>query len=113
MRKQDGTFARTKTENAKVLFDHFYKVINRKELSAYYPAILQEIDLRPTNTSLNVSPTQLEVKAALQKMQYEKSPGKKGIPKEAFQNLKRRPLSVCMKLIALSWKNDQFNPVDW
>jgi hypothetical protein len=37
MRKKDGTFAKTEAKNTKVLFDHFYKVINRKELSAYTP----------------------------------------------------------------------------
>jgi hypothetical protein len=46
-------------------------------------------------------------------MQYEKSPGKNGIPTEAFKDLKRQPLSVLMKLIALFWQNHQFNPVDW
>jgi exonuclease III len=113
MRKQDGTFATTETDNAKVLFDHFYKVVNRKELSAYDPTVLQEIDSRPTNTALDAPPTSKEIKAALQKMQYEKSPGKNGIPTEAFKSLKGASLSAFMKLIALFWQNDQFNPVDW
>jgi hypothetical protein len=39
-------------------------------------------------------------------MQYKKSPGKNGIPTETFKNLKRGPLSVILKLIALFWQND-------
>ena len=50
---------------------------------------------------------------ALQKMQYEKSPGKNGIPTEAYKNLKWGPQTVLMKIIVLFWQNDQFNPVDW
>jgi hypothetical protein len=46
-------------------------------------------------------------------MQYEKSPGKNGIPMEAFKNLSRGPLSVFKRLITRFWQNDQFNPVDW
>jgi hypothetical protein len=30
MRKEDDTFAKTRANNAKVLFNHFYKVVNRK-----------------------------------------------------------------------------------
>jgi hypothetical protein len=70
MRKKDGTFATTKAENVKVLFDHFYEVINCKELSAYDPTVLQEIDSCPINTALDTPPTSSEIKAALQKMQY-------------------------------------------
>jgi hypothetical protein len=33
MKKKDGTFAKTEAENAKVLFNHFYGVVNCKELS--------------------------------------------------------------------------------
>jgi hypothetical protein len=113
MRKKDGTLARTEAENAKVLFDHFHQVVNRKELSAFDPTVLQEIDPRPINTALDNPPTSSEIKAALRKMQYEKSPGKNGIPTEAFKNLQGRPLAVFMKLIALFWQNSQFNPVDW
>jgi hypothetical protein len=40
MRKKDGTFAKTEAEDAKVLFDHFHVVVNRKELSAYDPTVL-------------------------------------------------------------------------
>jgi hypothetical protein len=58
------------------------------------------------------TPTSSEIKAALGKMQYEKSPGKNGVPTEAFKNLKRGPLLVFKKFIKLFWKNDQFNPVD-
>jgi hypothetical protein len=112
MRKEDGTFAKTEAENAKVLFDHFYKVVNHKELSAFDPTILQEINPRPTNNTLDEPPTSTEIKAAL-KMQYKNSPGKNGIPTEAFKNLKRGPLLAFNKLIALFWQNDQFNPVDW
>ena len=46
-------------------------------------------------------------------MQYKKSPGKNGIPTEAFKNLRRGPLMAFKKLIALFWQNDQFNPVKW
>jgi hypothetical protein len=113
MKKKDGTFAKTEAENAKVLFDHFYQVVNREELSAYDPAILQEIDSCPTNTALDATPTSLEVRTALHKMQYEKSPGKNGIPTEAFKSLRKGNLGVFEKLITLSWQNDRFNPVDW
>jgi hypothetical protein len=112
-RKEDGTFAKTEAKNAKVLFDHFCKVVNLKEISAFDPTILQEIDPCPFNTTLDTPPTLSEIKAALQKMQYKKSPGKNEIPTEAFKNLKRGPLLVFKKLIALFWQNDQFNPVDW
>jgi hypothetical protein len=76
MRKKDKAFAKTEVENAKVLFDHFHGVVNCKELSAYDPTVLQEIDPRPTNTALDAPPTSSEIKAALCKMHYEKSPGK-------------------------------------
>jgi hypothetical protein len=112
MGKEDGTSAKTEAENAKVLFDHFYKVVSHKELSAFDPTIRQEINPRPTNNALNEPPTSTEIKAAL-KMQYKNSPGKNGIPTEAFKNLKRGPLLAFNKLIALFWQNDQFNPVDW
>jgi len=46
-------------------------------------------------------------------MQYEKSPGKNGIPTEAFKNLRKEPLSVFSKIIELFWQNNQFNLVDW
>jgi hypothetical protein len=47
-------------------------------------------------------------------MQYkEKSPGKNGIPTEAFKNFRKAPLSVFLKLIALFWQNNRFNPVNW
>jgi hypothetical protein len=113
MRKIDGTFGKTEAENAKVLFDHFYGAVNRKELSVYDPTILQEIDPCPTNTALDTPPTTQERRTPLRKIQYKKSPGKNGIPTEAFKNLRKAPLSVFSKLIALFWQNDRFNPVDW
>jgi hypothetical protein len=115
MRKHDGTFAKIEAESAKVLFDHFNKVINRKEISAFDPTVLQEIDPRPTNNALDEPHTSTEIRAALRKMQYKKSSGKNKIPMEAFKNknLKRGSLSTFMKLIALFWQNNQFNPVDW
>jgi hypothetical protein len=72
MRKEDGTFAKTEAENDKVLFDHFYKVVDRKELSAFDPTVIQEIDPRQTNKALNEPPNSTQIRAALQKMQYEK-----------------------------------------
>jgi hypothetical protein len=106
--------AKTEEENAKVLFDHFHGIVNRKELSAYDSTVLDEIEPRPINTALDTPPTLLEIRAALRKMQYEKSPGKNGIPTEAFKNLRKGPLSVFFsKLVELFWQNDRFNPVDW
>jgi hypothetical protein len=35
-----------------------------------------------------------EIKAALRKMQYKESPGKNGIPTEAFKSLRGGPLSI-------------------
>jgi hypothetical protein len=32
---------------------------------------------------------------------------------EAFKNLRKAPLLVFLKLIALFWKNNWFNPVNW
>jgi hypothetical protein len=87
--------------------------VNCKELSAYDPTVLQEIDPHPVNVTLDIPPTSTEIKAALQKMQYEKNPGKNGIPTEAFKSLKRGLLSVFKRLTAIFWQNDQFNPVDW
>jgi hypothetical protein len=112
-RKKDGTFVKTKAENVKVLFDHFHGVRNHKELSAYDPTALQEIDPCPTNTVLVVSPTLSEIKAYLQKMQHKKSLGKNGIPAEAFKNLKRGPLWAFKKFVELFWQKNQFNPLDW
>jgi hypothetical protein len=116
MRKKDSTFAvKTEAKNAKVLFDHFWKAINGKELLSYHPTIIQEIDLHPINTALNAPPTLTEIKAALQKMQFKKSPaGKNRILTDSFKSLKRQgPLSAFMKLITLFWKINQFNPADW
>jgi hypothetical protein len=43
-----------------------YKAVNHKELSAYNPIILQEIDPHPAiNTAFDAPPTHLEIKAAL------------------------------------------------
>jgi hypothetical protein len=65
MRKKDGTFATTEAENAKVLLDQFFEVMNCNELSAYDPTVLQEIDSHPVNTTLDIPPTSTEIKAAL------------------------------------------------
>jgi hypothetical protein len=89
MRKPDGTLAENEHENAQVFLKHFEKVANLKEESSFDPTIIQEIDQLPTvNELLDLPPTRKELGIALSnKMQYEKAPGKNGIPTEAFKTL--------------------------
>ena len=51
------------------------------------PTILQEITPIPTNPELDDIPNKKDIKQALGKMKYDKSPRPNGIPTEVFKTL--------------------------
>jgi hypothetical protein len=114
MRKADGTLARNEEESAKVFRKHFEEnVFNRNEQSSYDPTVLDEIDQVPINNHLGTTPTDKEIRQALSKMQYEKSPGRNGIPTEAFKILSGRGKNCFYQLIQEFWNKPAFNPEEW
>jgi hypothetical protein len=113
MRKHDGTTAQNEDENAQVFLKHFEKLANRNEESSYDPTAINKIDSIPTNEELDLPPKKKELLIALRKMQYEKSPGKNGIPTEAFKSLQDSNLDLFHKLITAFWHNIDLNPSEW
>jgi hypothetical protein len=113
MRKPDGTLAKNEQENAQVFLSHFEKVANLREESSFDPTIFQEIDQLPTVNELDLPPTRKELSIALRKMQYEKSPGRNGIPTEAFKTLQDTNIDLFHELITAFWNNPDFNPDEW
>ena len=87
MRKEDNTFANTEAENAEGCKKHFTNLFNIITSTLYDPTILKLIPQIITNNNLGELPTTKEIRKAIQKMQYKKSPGPNGILTEAFKSL--------------------------
>jgi hypothetical protein len=95
------------------VLEHFEKVANLNEESSFDPTMLHAIDQVPTVNELDLPPTRVELRTALRKTQFEKSPGRNGVPTEAFKMLLDANLDLFYKLIIVFWNNPDFNPDEW
>ena len=113
MKKKTGEYAKNDLENAHVFKDHFEKLYNNHEGTKYDESILDEIEGQPEDRELGIAPTQKEIRKALGKMAYEKSPGPNGIPTEAFKNLDGEGYLLLEKTIEEYWNNPQYEPEEF
>jgi Reverse transcriptase (RNA-dependent DNA polymerase)/Endonuclease-reverse transcriptase len=111
MKKSNGKYATSDTENAEVFQQHFEKLYNMER--TYDQSIIEEIPPNPTKETLDNQPTFKEIKKALTKMQYEKSLGPNGIPTEAFKNLQGKPLHKFVKIIQNYWNDENMEIKEW
>ena len=111
MKREDGSYAKNDIENAEIFQKHFTKLYNNTTDTAYDPTILDEIiDPQPTNSKLAMPPKEEEVRKALTKMQYKKSPGPNGIPTEAFKNLEGESFQLLFNMITRYWNHPDYKP---
>jgi hypothetical protein len=111
MKKPDGNFAINDNENAEVFKNHFEKLYNMD--CSYDHNILQEIPTMETKQPLAKQFTEREIKQALKKMKYEKSPGPNGIPTEAFKNLEGKTFTKFMEILNQYWNDDNYEIPEW
>ena len=99
-------------ENAEIFSKHFeHNVFNRTKESAFDPTILDEIASIPSIDSLSEPPTLEEISVAVKNMKSGKSPGKNGIPPEAYKLwLAGETSSQLINIITQYWIDDNFDP---
>ena len=95
-------------ENADIFAKHFeHNVFNRNIESAYDPSILDEIDQLKINIELEADITSKEIAHAIRKMANGKSPGKNGIPAEAYKLWLHGDANIYLENILRHYWNDK------
>ena len=110
MKKPNGDYCINDLENAEVFKNFYSKLYNNHEGTKYDETVLNEIDEQPENPKLGIEPTDEEIKRALSKMAYEKSPGPNGVPTEAFKNLDNYGMILLRETIRKYWNDNEYNP---
>ena len=92
---------------------HFTKLYNQVEGTAYDPEVLNEITCIETDQELGNQPSEREIRNAVKKMRFEKSPGPNGIPTEAYKCLEGEGFKILQKIILKVWNNHEYVPEEW
>jgi hypothetical protein len=80
-----GIEAKNDENNAKILNTHFYSLFNSNVLVD--ETVLERIPQRKVATHLDETPSEKEVKSAIDSMAYDKAPGKSGLSTDMIKNL--------------------------
>jgi hypothetical protein len=95
MKMENGTLASNAKENISVFGMHFHKVLdNHRPVDT---TVLNLIQQKPRLDAIDVPITFREVKAAINKLKKEKSPGLNGIPPEALKAMNNTPQLIVHK----------------
>ena len=87
-RNKNGVEAKTDTDNAQILNDHFQSLFNSGV--QVDPTVLDSLPQHNIAHELGTVPTANEIKKAIAKMSYDKAPGQSGLTTDMVKNLPPR-----------------------
>eukprot|EP00978_Attheya_sp_CCMP212_P018863 scaffold52116_cov40-Attheya_sp.AAC.1 len=111
MKMPNGETATNDKENADVFEPHFEKVFNNVQPTD--ETVLEEIEQRTVDETLDFPPTRGEVVRALKKMQNGKAPGENGNPPDAYKALQGEALDTLITFLTKHWVEDEVDYESW